>query len=232
MKRHLGLALIKEDPQLKLKLTLPNPEYRSRSIYTPYSKKEVEETLTYYKEVSDGFLVPRNYKGATAYPKVESPIIKALKFKGALRNYQKDYLKKVFSSSTNEDSIFEVPCGHGKTVMAAWVICNRLQKTLILVPTNTLVEQWVQRLEEFIYGAKVSVAEASKKIVDIENSDIIIMTYELYNSKYADKEEVKEKIGQVIIDEAHRVGAQTYSPIIEELPAKYRLALSAPFRRQ
>jgi len=40
-----------------------------------------------------------------------------------------------------------------------------------------------------------------------------------------------DNIGTVILDEAHRVGAETYLPILNEIPAYYRIALTATFRR-
>jgi superfamily II DNA or RNA helicase len=230
MKKYAGLAVI-DDLELlhkvKKDLTLPNPEYLSKATYTPYSVGDTPKVITYYKDIEDYVMVPRNYPKAVKKYEIEAPILNKLKFKGSLREYQSEYL----SGSLPNDSILEVPCGHGKTVMAAWLISIRLQRTLVLVPTNTLLDQWVLRLNQFLLNVKVAAPTSKKECESLEDYDVVIMTYDLYNSKYR-KRKIYNSIGQLIIDEAHRIGAQVYSPIINEIPSKYRIALSATFRRK
>jgi len=44
-------------------------------------------------------------------------------------------------------------------------------------------------------------------------------------------EKLTQNVGHVILDEAHRIGAESYLPVLSELPAMYRTALTATFRR-
>ena len=60
--------------------------------------------------------------------------------------------------------------------------------------------------------------------------DFTIVTMDLFTCRHLPEELIKN-IGHVILDEAHRVGADTYLPILDEVPAKYRTALTATFRR-
>lgn len=114
------------------------------------------------------------------------------------------------------------------TVLAIWLAYQRGVQTMVLVPTYYLAKQWKERIEEFTTATVTLVKSTDSEIPT--DSDFTIVVMDLFTCRTLPKELV-ENIGHVILDEAHRVGAETYLPILNEIPAYYRTALTATFRR-
>lgn len=151
-------------------------------------------------------------------------------FAGTLRPYQDDFLSSVDWSQ--EDVILSAPCGHGKTAMSFWVCSKRQQKTLVIVPDTELRHQWFLAAQKFIPGASV-MELTPKNFWGYEDCDMGIITVDLFSSRRKPYPAYFiDYWGHVIFDEAHIMGASTYHPIAGVLPAKYRTALSATFRRR
>lgn len=115
------------------------------------------------------------------------------------------------------------------TCVGIWISYMRGVKTLVLVPTYYLAQQWEERIHDFT-DASVHIIKSTDKEIPID-SDFTIVVMDLFNCRLLPKELV-QNIGHVILDEAHRMGAETYIPILDEVPAKYRTALTATFRRR
>ena len=114
------------------------------------------------------------------------------------------------------------------TILGIWLAFLRGKQTMILVPTYYLAQQWKERIEEFT-DASVVILRSTDKEVPLD-SDFTIVVMDLLTCRQLPKELIKN-IGHVILDEAHRVGAEVYLPILDEVPAMYRTALTATFRR-
>ena len=211
-------------------LTLPNPEY---SIFLRFRKgryfKKVDPYVCYLKKEGSNYVVPRYYLGELEghYGNEGSPLESSHSIK--LRDYQDNFFKENWESITNTTGLLlEAACGHGKTVMGIWLSYMRGVKTLILVPTYYLANQWKQRITETT-TATCCVIKSSDTEIPTDNDFTIIVT-DLFNCRVLPTELV-ENIGHVILDEAHRMGAETYLPILDEIPARFRTALTATFRR-
>lgn len=114
------------------------------------------------------------------------------------------------------------------TVQGIYLSYIRSVQTLIIVPTYYLAKQWMQRIEEFTTATCFIVTSKSKEIPTY--SDFTIIVADLFACRVLPRELIKN-VGHVILDEAHRMGAETYLPILDEIPARYRTALTATFRR-
>jgi len=68
-------------------------------------------------------------------------------FNGELRNGQKEAVEATTSSNTG---VLSATTAFGKTVAAIGLIAKHGVNTLILVHTKALLDQWVQRLEQFL----------------------------------------------------------------------------------
>jgi len=189
-----------------------------------------------WREDSERFYLPRNYlrnkgikikefrdltKEGTECPKMV--------FKAKLRDYQEEFFRQHDRLFTDTDVVIEAGCGSGKTVMSIYMVCKRAVKTIVLVPTNFLADQYYDRCVEFVDGAKVS--RATTKKIDWEDADILILSYELFKVRKFTKE-FFEEFGHFVIDEGHRVGADGHEKITAMMPAKYRTMLTATFRRE
>jgi superfamily II DNA or RNA helicase len=226
--------------EIKSSLTFANLEKISTARHSEYAAEKMADELLFYSENETHLRIPRNYSffgniiyrdtEVSSYIKIGKKVQGSLTSSISLRPFQSELLNQIDLLNT-EDCVFEVPCGHGKTVMALYTTAIRKVSTIVLVPTNVLADQWLERVNTFLPGASVLRADSSKKKIAWENADILIITYSLVNSRTFE-DSFYTSWGQVIIDEAHRVGAETYYPVLNMFPSKYRLALTATYRRR
>jgi superfamily II DNA or RNA helicase len=162
-----------------------------------------------------------------------------VEFSKSLRDYQtqiveiyKNYVSTpICSDSLHNGSggILEVPCGRGKTVMALKIISELKKKTLIIVHKEFLMNQWIERIEEFLPGAKVGKIQA--QICDVDNRDIVIgMVQTLYDKEFPTG--TFDTFGLTIIDEVHRIGSEQFSKTLFKTITPYMLGISATVDRK
>lgn len=214
---------------LKSDLTLPNPEFVNRMRFGKgrfYGK--VDTHICYLKKVGSQYIVPRYYIGELGKYGNEGRDV-TIDFKFRLRDYQQNFWDE-HSHCLDESTgiLFEAGCGSGKTIMAIYFSVLRGKQSMVLVPTYYLAKQWEQRIKEST-DASCVILTAKDSEVPVDR-DFTIVTMDLFTCRHLPEELIKN-IGHVILDEAHRVGADTYLPILDEVPAKYRTALTATFRR-
>ena len=123
--------------------------------------------------------------------------------------------------------IITVSCGQGKTYMSINISTLINQKTLIIVHTSVLLDQWMDRIKYFIPNAKIGIIQGKK--FDIENKDYVIaMLQTIIRSK---SEEDFKSFGLTIYDEAHHMAAPSFSKAFPIVSSKYNLGLSATPKR-
>lgn len=126
-------------------------------------------------------------------------------------------------------AILEVPCGRGKTVMALKIISILGKKTLILVHKEFLMNQWIERIEEFLPNSRVGKIQGP--VFDIENKDIVIgMIQTMYNKEFP--ADTFSSFGLTIIDEVHRIGSEEFSKTLFKIITPYMLGISATVERK
>ena len=70
-----------------------------------------------------------------------------VEFSGALRDRQQ---RAADALLRHENGILMAPTGFGKTVVGAYIISKLKMRTLIIVPKTSLVDQWKERLGQFL----------------------------------------------------------------------------------
>jgi len=128
----------------------------------------------------------------------------ALKFAGELRDYQNVIVDKYLKAATTETTncggggLLDVDPGKGKTVMALKIIERLSVKTLVVVHKSFLTNQWKERIEQFLPGAKVGTIQG--QVFDIDNKDIVIgMVQSLSMKEYP--QNAFESFGLTVFDE-------------------------------
>ena len=115
------------------------------------------------------------------------------------------------------------------TVMALKIVELIQKKTLILVHKEFLMNQWIERIEEFLPGARVGKIQAS--VCDCEDKDIVIgMIQTMYNKVFP--QEVYSQFGLTIIDEVHRIGSEEFSKTLLKTITPCMLGISATVERK
>ena len=155
-----------------------------------------------------------------------------IKFKYKFRDYQEQTLT-MLDKYLHDRKIHVVAApGAGKTILALELLLRIGKKTLILVPTIAIKEQWVERLKkDFINGDKEELVST-----DLENPKIItVITYQYLYSLNRKKIDIKNilvsnNIGTVILDEAHhlrKVWFRTLDRILDQLEEVTTISLTA-----
>ena len=222
-KKYISFEKVSSD--LILKDTRPT-EYASRDPFVCYS------------DGGDGFIVPRMYgvnfiragnlpfedrqKHGKSFPHIA--------FSGSLRERQVEPVEKTIRAlETSQGGVMSLYCGFGKTTCSLKVSCHFKKKTIILVHTTALLEQWKERIEQFVTNASVGVLQRDK--IDVTGrSHVIALMQSVSRRNYP--RELLDSFGLMIVDEAHHVCAAQLSRCVTKVGCKLRLGLSAtPFRK-
>ena len=214
-------------------LSIQEQEYLRRELTVkPYLPASLGQTTPFpiYRESNKKFYIPRyfgeeNY-GIADEDRLPEPEAINIDFNGGLRDYQQKivdiYLK-------HGGGLLEVPCGRGKTVIALNIISRLKLKTLVIVHKGFLVDQWVERIEQFLPSAKVGRIQG--QIIDIEDKDIVIgMLQSLSMKDYPVS--LFGCFGLLIVDEVHHIAAEVFVRSLFKIVTKHVLGLSATMQRK
>lgn len=230
-----------------------NPDfYRSQAMRLPiYDKPRI---ISCSEETKEYMLLPRGCEDSllelirdsgTLYNVTDKrteivPI--SVKFNGELRPEQQRAADAMLTYYTG---VLSATTAFGKTVVASYMICARKCKTLILVHSTALLQQWKKSLSEFIifedklpeqpvkrgrrkkasHIGQIGAGKSSLSgIVDIAIMQSVIRDNEV-------KPFVKD-YSMVIVDECHHVSAFSFEKILKEINAKYVYGLTATPKRQ
>lgn len=150
-----------------------------------------------------------------------------LQFTGKLRDDppQTEATRCVMNSiHTTGGAMLVLPCGFGKTVCAIWVMTQLKRRTLVLVHTGVLADQWEDRLRGFCTGLRVG--RLQQDTVQIDGYDIVVGMIQSVMKRDYDKT-LMATFGTVVIDEAHHIAAPLFTGALQKLHARNILGLSA-----
>ena len=151
-------------------------------------------------------------------------------FEGELRDYQNKIVNTYYKTAHEKGGgLIEIGCGRGKTVMALKIISMMKVKTIVIVHKSFLLNQWLERIEQFLPNAKVGRIQG--QTLDIEDKDIVIgMLQSLSMKSYPP--ELFGKFGLTIVDEVHHIAAEVFVRSLFKIVTPYVLGLSATMERK
>jgi len=182
---------------IKTKLTFVP---KTHANYQQFAKK-----LKIFKENKKNMFLPRfwgieniGFPETVLYGKSENI---DHNFVGILRDYQEPIVKKIIDKMEKEQGAsLCVGTGYGKTSMSLYIASHFKKKTLIMVHTSILLEQWKERIKQFLPDAKVGVIQG--KTFDIEDKDFVISMIQTLISKTKNFKDTQFKdFGMTIADE-------------------------------
>ena len=178
---------------------------RNELTMKPYIPKSPIQPTPFpiYLESPLKLYIPR-YFGIETYGPPDRILIKPgdnvnVEFAGDLRPYQNaivdKYIKHVGACG---GGLLDVDPGKGKTVMALNIISKLQKSTLVIVHKSFLLNQWIERIQQFLPGARVGRIQG--QIIDTENKDIVIGMLQSLSMKEYPKDTF-EQFGLAIYDE-------------------------------
>ena len=148
-------------------------------------------------------------------------------FRGLLRPDQEAAAKALMAQDAG---VLVAATAFGKTVVAAWLIAQRGVNTLVVVHREQLLQQWIDRLAEFLDFGKDRIGRLSgrrKKLTGVV--DVALM------QSLVRKGEVDDRVadyGFVIVDECHHVPARSFELVVSRAKARYVTGLTATIARK
>ena len=203
-------------------LTLQNPEY-IEALRAGRRTWGMEPTLTLYERDGDDMVAPWGIRfnlpaGTTITDQTETFPAKFEWHGPDLRDYQERAVKTVLDAG---GGVIQAPTGSGKTFMALNLIARLGQKTLVLVRSRDLAEQWLSEIRR-VLGTEAGFWGSGKRT----DGAIIVALAQTVSGQPV------EGFGCVLLDEAHACPARQCYDILTSIKAKYRIGLTAtPERR-
>ncbi len=143
-----------------------------------------------------------------------------------LYDYQRRLLEEALVAEGELQGVclWRSPQGSGKTTAALALAAKVGYRTLVIVSTSNLLDQWVRRVRAEL-GIEAGVIGGGKLRVD---SPIVIG---MQQSLRTLAPKVRHLFGTLIADEVQLFAATTFTSIIDEFPARLRIGVSGDERR-
>ncbi len=217
-----------------------NDLYRLRASFLLNSKYEDDLEVEAYKETATHFGFPLHYQNIDDLSdnvidrrsegrKIDFSMIDGFE----LRDNQKSIYKR-FCGTYEEGKtgwLLHMMTGGGKTVTATTFIQKIGCTTLVIVPRDYLVKQWVENLLKFTSLKREDIGIAQQDRCEFEGKKVVVgMIHSIVKDKYPI--EFKEYFGTVVFDECHTTGAETFSRALAMFPAKYKIGMTATMNRR
>lgn len=234
---HRGYAILKEGNEdlvekLKELLTVTPKVFQGM-----VASQTEASSFPVYRENSKKLYLPKNFglqkfglPTTTDIP--EGLPAPRLIFQGTIRKEQEEPVRH-FLEATNDSKrmggIISLACAAGKTVMSLYIASQFQKKTLVICHKEFLLNQWKERIEQFLPQAKVGMIKQKK--VDVEDKDIVLGSLQsLAMREYP--ESIFRQFGFVVIDECHHIAAEIFSQCLPKITARRMLGLSATLKRK
>jgi superfamily II DNA or RNA helicase len=194
-----------------------------------------------YRESPSRLYVPK-YFGLTRFglppaanvtlPDGEDIPASRTRFTGRLREEQRKPVDAYLAAARDParmGGIVSLPCGFGKTVAALYIVSVLAKRTMVVVHKDFLLNQWRERIAEFLPDLTVGLVKA--KAVDVAGKDVVLASLQSLSMKDYDPG-LFAGIGMLVIDECHRVGTEVFSRALHKTNFRYSLGISATVTRK
>ncbi len=251
-----GISIPKETINAKLQNALKrlacfiNPEYfRTKNRNNGYIPQGISMFIETFIESNEVLQLPRGLRSSLERYLNESSIpykiydYRAINtgleadFKGCLRDEQKSAFEVMMD---REIGILEAATSFGKTVVAAQLIAARRERTLILVQSRKLLDQWKNSLQTFLQVRNQPIKREGKRLnktgigiyggtADSLSSYVDVAMIQSLSVRMPD---FVRGYGMVIVDECHHIAADSFVKVMHAIRPRYLYGLSATVERK
>lgn len=124
------------------------------------------------------------------------------------------------------------PTGFGKSVVALDIIAKINKPTLIIVPKDDLMEQWLDNVRTFLKIPENRIGVIQQDICDFRAKWVVVGMLHSIAKESRYPRDMYNHFGLVLTDENHRAAADHFSTVMQLFPAYLRLGISATQKRK
>jgi superfamily II DNA or RNA helicase len=216
-------------------MTIVNPAF-VQAKRLGVSTRGIPQSLELFERADGLIYVPRNLEVNSTDTEVDdmrieaqAPDMNVICLSMLSPTFEHEQGPAVKALANTIDGILVAGCGSGKTVVALRAAACLKQKTLVLVHTELLLDQWVKAIRMFLME-EAGIIQGS--VCDFNGRNIVVgMVQSLAENADRYPSELYSYFGLVISDEVHRLSAPTWSKVITRFPAKRRWGLTATVNR-
>ena len=154
------------------------------------------------------------------------------------RSDQQIIIDKAFTYfQTNNEGIFSLTCGFGKSLLSLWIAKQLQSNTIVIgVPNKLLLKQWNTLIKELFPKIKILVVSGGvsendiQKFLESNNKCIIVTTYSSSHKVKSVSQLINFKFDMKILDEVHHL--TTMNSVSSKKSKKYIEMLYIPYIKQ
>ena len=214
------------EKELIQQFTFVNPKYND-AISFSRSTRGIDRQISLIENTDNGLMAPMgtlDYLLETYRPEVidqRTAVEVNIPFTGTLRPYQEQFIDNALNHTIG---LLVAATGSGKTVCGIALASRLKQRTLILVKSKDLAEQWKEAIKQFtglgsglIGGGKCKEGDQFTigLVQTLVKKDLSLLEY-----------------GLVIADEAHNLPSNQAFTVMNGLNSQYKYGLSATPQRR
>lgn len=217
-------------------LAIPNLAREEAAKQHVYGWKDMPEFLQMANDSDDGVDMPRGFlpfleAGLEAFgyelDLTDNTSCESILKKGKVKDFRDHQEPAVDDIIAERQGIYKAPAGSGKTATVLGAASRLPTRKLIIVNTKDIMNQWVDRIHQFLSeDIVVGQVGAGKAKIGYEWT---IATAQTLHSRYERLVEQGffEHFGFVCVDEMHHTTADSYQRAINRFSARYRIGVSA-----
>ena len=205
-------------------------------VFASGASEAANPSFPVYMETPDTMYVPKAYGlkrfGVPSRNALPEGTDIDVAFEGALRPEQEGPATSFLAAAKDPSragGLINLRCAGGKTVIALYIVSKLGKKALIVCHKEFLIEQWRQRIAQFLPTARVGTIKAKR--CEVEDADIVIASLQSLAMKKYDPVTF-DSFALSIYDECHHTSAAVFSRVFRVAATRYTLGLSATLVRK
>jgi len=233
---------------LKSELSLEKQQWIRKQLTvkpcTPGAPVQTASTFSAWRENTTKMYLPRYFGekhfGIAASSSLPAGDSISLEFCGKLRDYQQPVVDQFLAYardaeqggfSAGRGGLLDLYPAWGKTSSGLNIVSQLGVKTLVIVGKEFLMNQWIERIEQFLPGARIGKIQGP--VIDIENKDIVLVMLQSLVSKTKNyPPEPFQSFGLTILDDVNHVSSESFSRSLFSIVTRYMLGLSGTMERK
>jgi len=224
------------DRKIQERLVFTNPEYEARHNRGEWIGS-IPPQISCIRKAGRSLLLPRGFLDQLVElcKKFQQPYRildrrrlldpEDMEFYGQLKDYQQDAAEAIL-----DKDFATLIGGHksGKTVIALYVVSQRRQPTLVMIPRLNLLESWMSKIESFLQipssevGLFIEGTHKPGKRITVAHTGEMMRHWR----------EMRNRVGQIVLADCERCPSKVFTHLVPSFDTRYMLGLAGTAQRR